>query len=56
MLHTYPLNEIMKARLFDLESMLRAVMEQEKRTGQQASIMYVKQHSHTKALSMQTAI
>lgn len=35
MLHTFPLNEIMKARIYDLESMLRAVMEAERKTGKQ---------------------
>ncbi|KAI1719577.1 CRAL-TRIO domain-containing protein F28H7.8 [Ditylenchus destructor] len=32
MLHTFPLNEIMKARIYDLESMLRAVMDAERKT------------------------
>ncbi|CAD5226341.1 unnamed protein product [Bursaphelenchus okinawaensis] len=41
MLYTYPLNEIMKARVYDLEVMLHEVMELEKKTGEQASIMYI---------------
>jgi hypothetical protein len=41
MLHTYPINEIMHARLYDLELMLRTVMERERKTGQQTSIMYI---------------
>jgi hypothetical protein len=41
MLMTYPLNEIMRARVYDLETMLRRVMDEEKRTGKQASILYI---------------
>uniref|UniRef100_A0A7E5A173 CRAL-TRIO domain-containing protein n=1 Tax=Panagrellus redivivus TaxID=6233 RepID=A0A7E5A173_PANRE len=41
MLLTYPLNEVMRARVYDLETMLRAVMDQEKKTGEQAAIMYI---------------
>uniref|UniRef100_A0A914DYN7 CRAL-TRIO domain-containing protein n=1 Tax=Acrobeloides nanus TaxID=290746 RepID=A0A914DYN7_9BILA len=41
MLHTYPINEIMHARLYDLELMLRTVIERERKTGQQTSIMYI---------------
>ncbi|PIO61422.1 hypothetical protein TELCIR_17056, partial [Teladorsagia circumcincta] len=33
MLNTYPINEILRARIHDLESMLRAVMELEKKNG-----------------------
>ncbi|VDM99382.1 unnamed protein product [Thelazia callipaeda] len=40
-LHTFPVNEILAARLYDLETMLRLVMRMEEETGQQASIMYV---------------
>lgn len=32
MLYTFPLNEIMRARVYDLELMLRKVMEEEKKT------------------------
>lgn len=41
MLQTFALSEIMKARVYDLEFMLRRVMELEKETGKQASIMYM---------------
>jgi len=41
MLHTFPINELMKARLFDLETMLRHVMEAERETGEQHSVMYI---------------
>uniref|UniRef100_A0AC34QEN0 CRAL-TRIO domain-containing protein n=1 Tax=Panagrolaimus sp. JU765 TaxID=591449 RepID=A0AC34QEN0_9BILA len=41
MLQTFPLNEIMKARIYDLEVMLRTVMEKEAKTGEQASIVYI---------------
>ncbi|KHJ76688.1 CRAL/TRIO domain protein [Oesophagostomum dentatum] len=41
MTNVHPINEIMKARLHDLESMLRAVMEMEKRTGEQCAVLYV---------------
>jgi hypothetical protein len=41
LLQAFPLNEIMKARIHDLESMLRAVMEMEKSSGEQSSIMYI---------------
>lgn len=41
MLQTYPINEIMKARVHDLETMLKAVMDKEAKTGEQASIMYI---------------
>ncbi|CAJ0950850.1 unnamed protein product, partial [Mesorhabditis belari] len=40
MLQTYSINEVLKARVHDLESMLRAVMDLEKQTGEQCSIMY----------------
>uniref|UniRef100_A0A915DH27 CRAL-TRIO domain-containing protein n=1 Tax=Ditylenchus dipsaci TaxID=166011 RepID=A0A915DH27_9BILA len=40
-LHAFPLNEIMKARIYDLETMLRAVMLNEEETGEQTSIMYI---------------
>uniref|UniRef100_A0AC35TK95 CRAL-TRIO domain-containing protein n=1 Tax=Rhabditophanes sp. KR3021 TaxID=114890 RepID=A0AC35TK95_9BILA len=41
LLHVYPLNEVLYARVHDLESMLKLVMEQEETTQSQASIMYV---------------
>ncbi|CAD6198936.1 unnamed protein product [Caenorhabditis auriculariae] len=41
MLNSYPINEILRARVHDLESMLRAVMELEARTGEQCSVIYV---------------
>ena len=41
LLHAFPLNEIMKARIYDLESMLRAVTGMEAKSGHQSSIMYI---------------
>ncbi|KAI6186870.1 CRAL-TRIO domain-containing protein [Aphelenchoides besseyi] len=41
LLQTWPINEIMKARVYDLECMLRKVMEEEKRTGKQCSVIYI---------------
>ncbi|CAI5451147.1 unnamed protein product [Caenorhabditis angaria] len=41
MLSSYPTNEILKARVHDLESMLRAVMELEKKTNEQCSVVYI---------------
>ncbi|XGW06943.1 hypothetical protein V3C99_016896 [Haemonchus contortus] len=41
MLNTYPINEILRARIHDLESMLRAVMELEKKNGEQCAIFYI---------------
>uniref|UniRef100_A0A0M3IJ30 CRAL-TRIO domain-containing protein n=1 Tax=Ascaris lumbricoides TaxID=6252 RepID=A0A0M3IJ30_ASCLU len=41
MLATFPINELMKARVYDLEMMLKKVMEMESETGEQASILYV---------------
>uniref|UniRef100_A0AC34FPH0 CRAL-TRIO domain-containing protein n=1 Tax=Panagrolaimus sp. ES5 TaxID=591445 RepID=A0AC34FPH0_9BILA len=41
MLQTFPMNEIMKARVYDLEVMLKSVMEKEAKTGQQTSILYI---------------
>lgn len=41
MLLTYSITQIMKARLHDLETMLRQVNELERRTGQQCFIMYI---------------
>ncbi|KAH7722434.1 CRAL/TRIO domain-containing protein [Aphelenchoides avenae] len=41
MMQTYPLNEIMKARIHDLETMLRAVMDREAKTGEQNSVLYI---------------
>ncbi|CAJ0582872.1 unnamed protein product, partial [Mesorhabditis spiculigera] len=40
MLQTYSISEILEARVHDLESMLRAVMELEKQTDEQCSVMY----------------
>lgn len=40
-LYTFPLNEVMKGRVYDLELMLRRVMDDEKQSGKQASIMYI---------------
>ncbi|KAK5975024.1 CRAL-TRIO domain-containing protein [Trichostrongylus colubriformis] len=41
MLNSYPLNEVLRARLYDLESMLRAVMELEKKNGEQCAVLYI---------------
>jgi hypothetical protein len=41
MIETYSIQEVMKARVWDLEDMLRHVMEYEAETGKQASILYV---------------
>ncbi|CAI4222891.1 unnamed protein product [Auanema sp. JU1783] len=41
LLKTYPINDILRARVYDLESMLRSVMEMEKQTGEQCSILYI---------------
>ncbi|TKR57427.1 hypothetical protein L596_030694 [Steinernema carpocapsae] len=41
MLQSYSITEILKARVHDLESMLKAVMEHEKKTGVQTSVMYI---------------
>uniref|UniRef100_A0AC34QFU4 CRAL-TRIO domain-containing protein n=1 Tax=Panagrolaimus sp. JU765 TaxID=591449 RepID=A0AC34QFU4_9BILA len=41
MIQTYSIQEVMKARVPDLEEMLRKCMELEKQTGKQASILYV---------------
>lgn len=41
MLHSYPTNEILRARVHDLESMLKAVMDLEKKTNQQCSVIYI---------------
>uniref|UniRef100_A0A0N5AZC6 CRAL-TRIO domain-containing protein n=1 Tax=Syphacia muris TaxID=451379 RepID=A0A0N5AZC6_9BILA len=41
MLQTYSSHEVFKARVLDLETMLRAVMEMEEKTGEQASVIYV---------------
>ncbi|CAG9540929.1 unnamed protein product [Cercopithifilaria johnstoni] len=41
MIQTFPVNEIMLARTQDLEILLHAIMEMEKKTGEQAYIMYV---------------
>ncbi|KAE9413923.1 hypothetical protein Angca_009150, partial [Angiostrongylus cantonensis] len=41
MMKTHPINEILRARLHDLESMLRAIMELEKKTGEQCAILYI---------------
>lgn len=40
-LHKFSLNEILMARIYDLETMLRKIMEKEKETGHQHSIMYI---------------
>uniref|UniRef100_A0A914E145 CRAL-TRIO domain-containing protein n=1 Tax=Acrobeloides nanus TaxID=290746 RepID=A0A914E145_9BILA len=40
-LHTFPVNEIMKALIYDYENMLKKVMEQEAETGEQTSILYI---------------
>lgn len=40
-LHAFPLNEILKARIFDLERMLQMVMAKERETGRQHSVMYI---------------
>ncbi|CAI2358283.1 unnamed protein product [Caenorhabditis sp. 36 PRJEB53466] len=41
MLNSYPTNEILRARVHDLESMLKAVMELEQKTNQQCSVVYI---------------
>ncbi|KAL6744306.1 hypothetical protein Aduo_017256 [Ancylostoma duodenale] len=41
MSNAHPINEILKARMHDLESMLRAVMELEKKTGEQCAVLYI---------------
>ncbi|CEF60932.1 CRAL-TRIO domain and GOLD domain and CRAL/TRIO,N-terminal domain-containing protein [Strongyloides ratti] len=41
LLHTYPLNDILKARCHDLETMLKLVMEEEKKSGEKTSILYI---------------
>ncbi|KAK0409635.1 hypothetical protein QR680_004666 [Steinernema hermaphroditum] len=41
MLQSYSITDVLKARVHDLESMLRAVMEHEKKSGVQTSIMYI---------------
>ncbi|VBB31024.1 unnamed protein product [Acanthocheilonema viteae] len=41
MIQTFSVNEIMVARTQDLEILLHEIMEMEKKTGEQASIMYV---------------
>ncbi|KAK6038555.1 hypothetical protein COOONC_23940 [Cooperia oncophora] len=41
MLDCFSVSEVMKARLWDLEDMLKQVMDLEKRTGRQAWILYV---------------
>lgn len=41
MLQSYPTNEVLRARVHDLESMLKAVMELEKKTNQQCSVIYI---------------
>ncbi|KAF7635393.1 CRAL-TRIO domain-containing protein [Meloidogyne graminicola] len=40
-LHKFPLNEILLARIYDLETMLRKIMEKEKQTGKQHYILYI---------------
>uniref|UniRef100_A0A1I7YJ00 CRAL-TRIO domain-containing protein n=1 Tax=Steinernema glaseri TaxID=37863 RepID=A0A1I7YJ00_9BILA len=41
MLQSYSITDVLKARVHDLESMLAAVMEHEKKTGEQTSVMYI---------------
>ncbi|VDM36530.1 unnamed protein product [Toxocara canis] len=41
MLQTHSVTEVLRARIFDLEDMLQHVMQIEKKTGKQASILYV---------------
>ncbi|GMT11729.1 hypothetical protein PFISCL1PPCAC_3026, partial [Pristionchus fissidentatus] len=41
LLASYPTNEVLKARVHDLESMLAAVMKMEARTGERGSILYI---------------
>ncbi|CAB3397026.1 unnamed protein product [Caenorhabditis bovis] len=41
MLSSYPTNEILRARVHDLESMLKAVMDLEKKTNEQCSVVYI---------------
>ncbi|PAV84923.1 hypothetical protein WR25_21781 isoform B [Diploscapter pachys] len=41
MLHAFPINQILRARVHDLECMLRAVMELEKEKGEQCHVMYI---------------
>uniref|UniRef100_A0A0N5C782 CRAL-TRIO domain-containing protein n=1 Tax=Strongyloides papillosus TaxID=174720 RepID=A0A0N5C782_STREA len=48
LLHTYPLNDILKARCHDLEMMLKLVMDEEKKTGEKNSILYILDLSNIK--------
>ncbi|GMR51333.1 hypothetical protein PMAYCL1PPCAC_21528 [Pristionchus mayeri] len=41
LLQTYPTNVILRARVYDLESMLAAVMKMEARTGERASMLFI---------------
>uniref|UniRef100_A0A914HH95 CRAL-TRIO domain-containing protein n=1 Tax=Globodera rostochiensis TaxID=31243 RepID=A0A914HH95_GLORO len=41
MLHTFPINHVLRARIYDLEVMLRGVMAKEEATGRQHSVLYV---------------
>ncbi|CAO4376088.1 unnamed protein product [Caenorhabditis nigoni] len=41
MLQSYPTNEVLRARVHDLESMLKAVMDLERKTNQQCSVIYI---------------
>uniref|UniRef100_A0A8R1HQ91 CRAL-TRIO domain-containing protein n=1 Tax=Caenorhabditis japonica TaxID=281687 RepID=A0A8R1HQ91_CAEJA len=41
MLNSYPTNEILRARVHDLESMLKAVMDLETKTNEQCSVVYI---------------
>ncbi|GMS81180.1 hypothetical protein PENTCL1PPCAC_3355, partial [Pristionchus entomophagus] len=41
MLASHPTNEVLKARVHDLESMLAAVMKMDARTGERASILFI---------------
>ncbi|KAL3082953.1 hypothetical protein niasHS_010755 [Heterodera schachtii] len=40
-LHAFPINEVLRARIYDLEAMLRAVMAKEEETGRKHAVLYV---------------
>ncbi|WKY12321.1 hypothetical protein Q1695_003699 [Nippostrongylus brasiliensis] len=48
MSNVHPINHILIARMHDLESMLRAVMELEKKTGEQCAVLYIMDLSEIK--------
>uniref|UniRef100_A0A0N4Z4I6 CRAL-TRIO domain-containing protein n=1 Tax=Parastrongyloides trichosuri TaxID=131310 RepID=A0A0N4Z4I6_PARTI len=48
LLHTFPLNDVLRARCHDLETMLKMVMEEEAKTGEKTSILYILDLSNLK--------